>query len=109
MRAGEGDLAYPVPWAKTPETSFVGTPDAYRAAAEAAGLHRRRRAEPARLRPRLLRADARPHGESGPPPLGIHLFMGEDMRQTMIGNMIANIEAGLIAPVEMVCRVPVAA
>ena len=103
MRTGEGDLAYPVPWARTPETSFVATPDAYRAAATAAGLapvaERNRRDFAldffSRMRARIA--------EKGMPPLGIHLFMGEELRQAMIGNMIANIEAGLIAPVEMLC------
>ncbi len=103
MRIGEGELAYPVPWAKTPETSFVGTPDAYRAAATAAGFapvaERNRRdfalAFFSRMRARIA--------EHGMPPLGIHLFMGEELRLAMVGNMIANIEAGLIAPVEMLC------
>ncbi len=43
--------------------------------------------------------------ESGPPPLGIHLLLGET-RKEKIANMIANIEAGRIAPVEMILRAP---
>jgi hypothetical protein len=41
----------------------------------------------------------------GPPPLGIHLLTGATGREK-IQNMIANIEAGRIAPVEMICRLP---
>lgn len=106
MRTGEGDLAFPVPWSTVPETSFVAPPDEYRAAAEAAGfgvVAERNRREFAlefftRMRARIA--------EHGLPPLGIHLFMGDDMRQKMIGNMLANIEAGRIAPVEMILRLP---
>jgi SAM-dependent methyltransferase len=106
MRTGEGDLAYPVPWAKTPETSFVATPDAYRAAATAAGFapvaERNRRDFAldffARMQARIA--------EHGMPPTGIHLLMAEEVREAMIGNMIANIRTGRIAPVEMILRKP---
>jgi SAM-dependent methyltransferase len=104
MRTGEGDLAYPVPWARTPETSFVVTPNAYRAAAMAAGfapVAERNRRDFAldffiKMRARVA--------EHGMPPTGIHLLMSEELRHAMIGNMIANIEAGRIAPVEMILR-----
>lgn len=106
MRTGDGELAFPVPWARSPETSFVATPDAYRAAAVAAGFapsaERNRRDFAldffSRMRARIA--------EHGLPPLGIHLFMGDELRQAMIGNMIANIEAGRIAPVELILRLP---
>jgi hypothetical protein len=105
MRTGEGELAYPVPWAPTPETSFVATPGEYREAARAAGFEmeneRERRAFAldffAQMRARMA--------ESGPTPLGLHLLMGETAREK-IANMIANIEAGRIAPVEMILRKP---
>jgi SAM-dependent methyltransferase len=106
MRTGEGELAFPVPWARSPETSFLATPEAYRAAASAAGfapVAERNRRDFAldffsRMRARIA--------EHGLPPLGIHLFMGEELRQAMIGNMVANIEAGRIAPLEMILRLP---
>jgi SAM-dependent methyltransferase len=106
MRVGEEELDYPVPWARTSETSFVGTPDDYRAVATAAGFEiaseRNRRDYALDF---FQKMQAR-FAESGPPPLGIHLFMGEDMRQAMIGNMVANVCAGRIAPVEMILRLP---
>ena len=99
-----GALAYPLPWATTAATCAVATPDAYREALEAAGFvllaERARRQFAldffARLRARLA-------SSKGPPPLGLHLVMGADT-PTKIGNMVANIEAGLIAPVEMIAR-----
>ena len=45
-------------------------------------------------------------GESdGPPPLGIHLMMGETWREKF-KNTLQNTEAGRIAPVQMVARLP---
>ena len=38
MRTGEGALDFPVPWSSAPETSFVETPEGYRAALAAAGF-----------------------------------------------------------------------
>ena len=103
MRTGEGELVFPVPWASVAEDSFVATPDAYRDAARAAGftveIEQERRAFAldffSKMRARVA--------ESGPPPLGIHLLMGETAPQK-IANMIANIKAGRIAPVEMILR-----
>ena len=105
MRTGEGELDFPVPWASTPETSFVATAQEYREAARAAGF------EVAQERERrdfaldfFARIQAR-IAESGPPPLGIHLLMGETAREK-IANTVANIKAGRIAPVEMILRAP---
>jgi SAM-dependent methyltransferase len=104
MRTGEAALAFPVPWAATPEISAVDTPAAYRAALRASGFEivaERDRRDFAieffrTLRARLARA-------GGPPPLGLHLVMGPDAA-TKIGNMVANIEAEAIAPVELIAR-----
>lgn len=105
MRTGPGELAFPVPWAEGPETSFLGSPDHYRDAAEAAGFRvgqvRERRAFAldffAEVQRRMV--------AGGPPALGVHLVMAGN-RAAKVANMIANIEAGLIAPVEMILHAP---
>ncbi len=100
--SGEGDITYPVPWASEAAMSFVAPPEAYRAALNAAGC------EVVLLRDRrdyalqffdAVRAKAR-HSD-GPPPLGLHLVMGE-LAGTKYRNMIEAIIAGVIAPVEIV-------
>jgi SAM-dependent methyltransferase len=104
MRTGPAELTYPVPWASTPELSSLAPPETYKAALRAGGFEvvaERSRREFAleffqRLRARMARA-------GGPPPLGLHLVMGPDAA-TKVGNMLANIEAGTIAPVEIVAR-----
>jgi len=106
MRTGPGELDYPVPWAVTPETSFVDTPEGYVKAAGGAGLtvaSRRERRDFALDYFDRMKADMQ--GRSGPPPIGLHLLMGESA-PVKIGNMIANIEAGRIAPVELVLSKP---
>ena len=41
--------------------------------------------------------------ESGLPPLGLHVVMGADFREK-VRILVANLENGLIAPTEMICR-----
>jgi SAM-dependent methyltransferase len=103
MRTGDGDLAFPVPWARTARTSFVVRPGAYRRRLDCAGFdlaHERDRAEFALEFFRNMRARV---AEKGTPPLGLHIVMGKDF-QDKTGNMIANLEHRLIAPIEMIAR-----
>lgn len=103
MRVGEGDLEYPTAWAATPATSFVAEPGAYRRALSAAGFEvtAERDRGPFAL-DFFLRMKARV-AEGGPPPLGLHILMGADAQQK-VANLIANLERGRIAPIEMICR-----
>jgi len=104
MRTAPGAIAYPVAWAAGAETSFLATPAEYRAHLESAGFAvESERAQTAlasemfaRMRSRLA---------AGPMPLGLHLFMGADA-PVKLANMVANLQAGLIAPVEMIARKP---
>ena len=103
MRERDGELAYPVPWATSSETSFVETAATYRRLLSAAGfdvVKERSRREFAIEFFRQLRARL---AESGPPPLGLHLLMGATSSQK-VANMISLLEQGLIAPTELVCR-----
>lgn len=103
MREGEGALAYPVPWAAGPETSFVESSATYTRLLAAAGfevLAQRSRREFAITFFRELRARI---AQSGAPPLGLHLLMGATTSQK-IANMVNALEAGLISPTEIICR-----
>ena len=100
---GDEPLVFPLPWSGEPAISHVEPPSVYRRAAQAAGFEEmheaRRRAFAldffARLRERIAAA--------GPPPLGIHLLMG-DTASEKIANYVANVEAHRIAPIEMIFR-----
>jgi len=103
MRIGAGDLSYPVPWASSSEASFVADAATYRRLLEAAGfevLKERNRRDFALEIFRQMRA----RGASGrPAPLGLHIVMGENAGEK-VSNMMNDIERGLIAPTEMICR-----
>ena len=101
MRTGGGELQYPLPWATTHETNAVAEPEQYRRALAAAGLQilsERSRADFA-----LAYFDQLRSRMAAPGPLGLHILMG-DRRQDQVRNMIENISAGRIAPVELIGR-----
>ena len=103
MRTGEGPLAFPVPWATNEAASFLEPPEVYRALLSADGFEvvkERSRAEIALAFFHAMRAKT---AAGGPPPFGLHIVMGANAPQK-VANMIALIEAGTIAPVEMICR-----
>ncbi|HTR14591.1 MAG TPA: class I SAM-dependent methyltransferase [Roseiarcus sp.] len=102
--SGEGDLSFPVPWASSPATSFVESAVAYRRLLERAGFavqKERSRREFAIEFLRQMRARAAQEG--GPPPLGLHILMGASAPQK-VAIMIDNLERGMIAPTEIICR-----
>lgn len=106
MRTGDGDLVFPVPWATTGDTSKLATPSLYANALKAAGFiigAQNVRREFALEFFRQLKAKTEANG--GPPPLGLHTLM-QASTPVKIKNMIDNIVAGLIAPVELIVRRP---
>ncbi len=104
MRIGEADLVFPVPWAASAATSAVATPEEYRNALTAAGFEviaeRDRHAFALEFFAKLKQNLA---ASGGPPPLGLHILMGADSARK-VQNMIENIGAGAIAPVELIGR-----
>jgi ubiquinone/menaquinone biosynthesis C-methylase UbiE len=104
MRTGGGELSFPVHWAATAETSFVASAAAYRQALEAAGFEiGKTRDRSAFARAFFRDAQARGAAAGGPPPLGIHLLMKAEVARKL-ANVMANLERGLIAPTELICR-----
>jgi ubiquinone/menaquinone biosynthesis C-methylase UbiE len=102
MAEAAGELTYPLPWATTAAASFVEPASAYRARLAEAGFE----VAPARSRRDL--ADAffarmRAAAQGGPPPLGLHLVMGEATR-VKVANMIGGVEGGMIVPTEIIAR-----
>jgi len=102
MKKGDEALSFPVPWAETPETSHLTTPEEMRALLDDAGFTVHDvddRTEFAREFFRQTLAAA----ADGPPPLGVHILLGSNAREK-IGNTIENLESGRIAPVQMIAR-----
>jgi ubiquinone/menaquinone biosynthesis C-methylase UbiE len=103
MAMGDADLTYPMPWSEMPSTSFVAKPAAYRQWLAKAGFvpegeHNRRDSVLEQLK--LMRARA---AAEGPPLLGLHVIMGPQAK-IRLQNVMAALEQGHIAPVEMVLR-----
>ncbi len=102
MRMSDGDITFPVPWAADADGSALSTSDDYKAALHSAGfsvLSERNRREFAidffaQMKAKMMKS-------SGPPPLGLHLLMG-DTAQQKIKNMVDNIARSIIAPVEII-------
>jgi len=100
MRTSDGPLTFPLPWAQTPETSFVASLDDYRRELQAAGFrieHQRDRRQFALefMQRRMAQST------SGPLVLGIHVLMGEQA-PLMLKNVNMAITSGALTPVELV-------
>ncbi|WP_108882454.1 methyltransferase domain-containing protein [Anderseniella sp. Alg231-50] len=104
MQTGDTGISFPVPWAETAATSALASPGQYKSALETAGFEitaQRNRRHFALAFFAELAALTKAAG--GPPPLGIHILMGES-RAIKVKNMADNIAAGRIAPVELIAR-----
>lgn len=103
MRAGEGDLPYPMPWAQTIETSFVEAPETYRRLLTAAGFKIEREENRREFVLNLAREMREKAAIHGTPPLSLHVLMGPAWRDRL-ANVMSTLERGTIAPIEMVSR-----
>ncbi|MBL8835280.1 MAG: class I SAM-dependent methyltransferase [Alphaproteobacteria bacterium] len=103
MRFAGGDIAYPMPWAATPDTSFLASEAEYRAAAEAAGFRVVETRDRSAFAIEFIRTRIERMKLAAPSPVGLHILMGKDYPQK-IANMLGAIQRGQIAPVEMICR-----
>src|SRR5277367_4541198 len=103
VRTAPGSHTYPLPWAVTEDTSFVATTEDYHQALQTAGFHlereRGRRDFSIAFTERLLARIT----QNGPPPLGLHLLVGEKMPE-IIRNVLAMMKQGLLEPTEMFAR-----
>jgi ubiquinone/menaquinone biosynthesis C-methylase UbiE len=104
MRAKPGELRFPLHWSAVPETSFVATPETYRAGLEGAGFVIEKQRDRGNFARAFFREVVAKNAEAGaPPPLGIHILMKADVPQKL-ANAVEAIESGVIAPVELICR-----
>ena len=106
MCVGNGEMTYPVPWATSAEGSAVASPAEYKGALEAAGFRitaeRNRREFALEF---FARLQANASSAHGPPPLGLHILMGETA-PTKVRNMIENISENRVAPFELIAEKP---
>ena len=102
MKTNDEELIYPVPWATTSETSWLARPEDYRAAFESNGFavvkENNRHAFALEFFGKMIAANA---DANGPPPLGVHVLMKQSTAEK-IPNMVANLGANRISPIEMI-------
>lgn len=102
MKMGKTPVVYPVPWAETPGTSHLVSPDEMHQLLSAAGFEIEQQEDRTASAVEFFQRVSSAQGD-GPSPLGIHLLMGPNAKEK-IANTKANIEAGCIAPVLTIAR-----
>ena len=101
MKGKNDGLIYPVPWAETPASSHLTTPEDMLALLADAGFSVEEVEDRTEFGIVFFRERL---SAGGPPsPLGLHLLMGETSRRKF-QNMLQNLEQGFIAPVTMIAR-----
>ena len=95
--------AFPLPWAADATTSFLETPEAYLAAADAAGLALATRNDRGEIAGAFFARMQEAMAAGRTPPVGLPMLMGEAAPQK-VANMMAAVAAGDIQPVEMIFR-----
>ncbi|MEW2468131.1 methyltransferase domain-containing protein [Streptomyces sp. NPDC046994] len=115
MLLGDPSLvSYPLPWASEPSHSFIARPEEYRASLHDAGFEivaeHDRRTQGIRSLRDVRTADAHHEGsapqspgQSDTRPPSLNMAMGGDA-PTKIANVLRHMEEGLLAPIELVCR-----
>ena len=102
MQTGDEALTYPVPWSTVPGTSALATQEHYLEALKQAGFDIIRIRDRGKFAAEFF-AETRRRMEAagGTPPLGVHIAMG-DSAPAKISNMVENIAAGRVSPVEII-------
>ncbi|MGA8294172.1 MAG: class I SAM-dependent methyltransferase, partial [Rhodoplanes sp.] len=103
MLIGDGEIAYPMPWAMSAATSFLETPAAYRALLAAQGFAIEKERDWRETALQLGRKMRERTAQQGIPPLGLHILMGPSTPQRM-ANVIRALEDGALAPIEIIAR-----
>jgi SAM-dependent methyltransferase len=103
LRAADGPIRYPVPWALGEETSFVAAAKDYRDALESAGFLMERERGHAPFAIEFTERVMARMAQGGPPALGLHLLIGEKA-PIMIRNTLAMMKEGILEPVELQAR-----
>ncbi|HEY0826369.1 MAG TPA: methyltransferase domain-containing protein [Ramlibacter sp.] len=98
-----GPVVFPVPWARTPETSFLVRPDELRSLLEAAGFTVTNWSDTTDAARAWFVSLAEKIGKEGLPSLGFHLLLGPDF-SAMAQNQRRNLEEGRIVLAQVVAR-----
>ena len=104
MKYGDGECEYPLPWAATETTSFLESSESYVESLKRSGFDIEIVSDRHQFAVDFFEAvKAKMAGAGGPPPLGIHVLMGDNAPQK-VRNLTANLVNRLVAPFEIIAR-----
>lgn len=98
-----GPVLFPVPWARTPEASFLVTPDGLRKLLEESGFKVTNWSDTTGAARAWFVSLADKIRKEGLPPLGFHVLLGPDF-QVMAQNQRRNLEEGRIVLAQVVTQ-----
>jgi len=98
-----GPVVFPVPWARTPDSSFLVTPEELQDLLETAGFKVTSWSDTTEAARTWFIALAEKIRKDGLPPLGFHLLLGPDF-QAMAQNQRRNLEEGRIVLAQVVAK-----
>jgi len=98
-----GPVLFPVPWARTPESSFLATPDELRKLLEESGFKVTAWSDTTDAARAWFVSLAERIRKEGLPPLGFHVLLGPDF-QAMAQNQRRNLEEGRIVLAQVVAK-----
>jgi ubiquinone/menaquinone biosynthesis C-methylase UbiE len=98
-----GPVLFPVPWARSPETSFVVSPEDLRTLLEETGFRIVDWADTTDLARAWFVALAEKIRKEGLPALGFHVLLGPDFKE-MAQNQRRNLEDGRIVLAQVVAQ-----
>lgn len=102
MRASNGEVPYPMPWAGTQDTSFLETPATYQRLLAHAGFEIESETDRSAFVKGLLEKRRAQAAKDGAPALDL-IILGPDMKQRR-ANVAAALRDGLIAPTQIIAR-----
>ncbi|MFW2381172.1 MAG: class I SAM-dependent methyltransferase [Acidimicrobiales bacterium] len=103
MRMGDGDLEFPLPWAASPSSSFVATPQAYVEALHWAGFE----VQPPADKTSQVLSVISSAAEQPAPPVNLGHLMGSGF-PSMFANLMGSVRSSDVAPMLLVARAPAA-
>jgi ubiquinone/menaquinone biosynthesis C-methylase UbiE len=98
-----GPVVFPVPWARDPAISHLATPAQMRELLSGAGFDILEEIDSTEAGLAWFREKAAALAGTAPPPLGFHLFLGDDYAR-MTRNQVQNLAEKRIRTVAYVCR-----
>lgn len=98
-----GPVLFPVPWARTPDSSFLATPQELRDLLEKAGFTVAAWSDTTDTARAWFVSLAEKIRRDGLPPLGFHVLLGSDF-QAMAQNQRRNLEEGRIVLAQVVAK-----